>query len=58
MDYSGGLNVITRSLYVRIRGEFEDAVMLAVRTEEGAVSEGIQAACRFPPRASRRNAAI
>lgn len=73
MDYlSGTTFVITGVLVseegsrrVRVKMRFEDAVMLALKMEEGVTGQGMQIVFRsrerqgngFPPRASRRNAA-
>ena len=50
----------------RVRGRSEDATLLALKTEEGATCQGVQAAfrtcekqgSRFSPRTSRRKAAL
>ena len=54
------------SVRVRVRERFEDATMLALKIEEGATNQGIQAASwdwkrqgnGLSPRISRRNTAL
>lgn len=70
-DYLGGPNIITRKdrnkvKEANVRERFEDATLLALKIEEGDMSQGKRAAYRswkrqgngFSSRTSRRNAVL